>query len=65
MMQQVTKTAREITKHSEQIENIKDTSGSENSEDDEDGDDDDVIGPLPPPELGNTQVHVCIKLKVL
>lgn len=46
MMQQVTKTAREITKKPEEDQPV----GSD--KDEEDSDDEDIIGPLPPPSLG-------------
>lgn len=47
-MQQVTKTAREITKKPEER-----TLADSDKEDEEDSsDDEDIIGPLPPPMLG-------------
>lgn len=42
-MHQVTKTAREITKRSEEQQDTKDSDDSENN--------DELIGPLPPSEL--------------
>lgn len=50
MMQQVTKTAREITKRNEEQQNVNNASESDDS--DEEDDDDEIIGPLPPPDLG-------------
>lgn len=57
-MQQVTKTAREITKRSDEQQNSQSASESDESEDD----DDEVIGPLPPPELSKFKICTfCIR----
>lgn len=52
MMQQVTKTAREITKRNEEEQINNCASDSEDSEDSEE-----LIGPLPPPELRMFRIY--------
>lgn len=50
MMAQVTKTAREISKQNDE-QKSKDTASSESDSED------DIIGPLPPPNLGTAKLN--------
>lgn len=54
-MQQVTKTAREITKRSEESESA---AQKESESDDSEDEDDEIIGPLPPPNFGMSRIYV-------